>query len=186
MAPVTLKKGMIVKFDREARRRREHGDGYIGFKLNGLLDPDVIDALYRASQDGVRIDLNVRGLCALRPGVRGLSDNIRVNSIVGRFLEHARIYYFRNGGEEEVYLGSSDLMPRNLHKRVEVLFPVMDEGYKRKLVDVILPIHLKDNVKSREMLPDGTYVKRKVKRDEERVDSQEWLIENRGMWHEEE
>jgi len=186
VAPVTLKKEMIARIDREARRQREHGDGYIGFKLNGLLDPDVINALYRASQDGVRIDLNVRGLCALRPGVKGLSENIKVNSIVGRFLEHARIYYFMNGGEEEVFLGSSDLMPRNLHKRVEVLFPVMDDEYKRKLVDVILPIHLNDNVKSRDMLPDGNYVKRKVKKGEERVDSQEWLIKNRGMWHEEE
>ncbi len=185
VAPVTLKRGIIAKIEREAARQREHGDGYIGFKLNGLLDPDVIDALYKASQDGVRVDLNVRGLCALRPGLKGLSENIRVNSIVGRFLEHARIYYFRNGGEEEVLLGSSDLMPRNLHRRVEVLFPVLDENYKRMLIDVILPIHLNDNVKSRDMLPNGTYVRRKVVKGEERVDSQNWLIKNRGMWHEE-
>jgi polyphosphate kinase len=186
VAPVTLKKEMIARIDREAARHREHGDGYLAFKLNGLLDPDVIQALYRASQDGVRIDLNVRGLCALRPGVKGLSENIKVNSIVGRFLEHARIYYFRNGGEEEVFLGSSDMMPRNLKRRVEVLFPVLDGEYRRRLVDEILPIHLKDNVKSRDMLPDGTYVKRKLLKGEEKVDSQNWLIKNRGSWHREE
>lgn len=185
VAPVTLKREMIAKIDREAARQREHGDGYLAFKLNGLLDPDVIQALYRASQDGVRIDLNVRGLCALRPGVKGLSDNIKVSSIVGRFLEHARIYYFRNGGEEEVFLGSSDMMPRNLKRRVEVLFPVLDEGYRRVLVDEILPIHLRDNAKSRDMLPDGTYVKRKVAKGEKKVDSQDWLIRNRGSWHRE-
>ncbi|MHC1681065.1 MAG: polyphosphate kinase 1 [Methanomassiliicoccales archaeon] len=186
VAPVTLKKEMIARIDREAARQKDHGDGYLGFKLNGLLDPDVIEALYRASQEGVRIDLNVRGLCALRPGVKGLSDNIRVNSIVGRFLEHARIYYFRNGGAEEVFLGSSDMMPRNLKRRVEVLFPVLDEYYRRRLVDEILPIHLKDNVKSRDMLPDGTYVKRKMNKGDEKVDSQNWLIKNRGSWHREE
>jgi polyphosphate kinase len=183
---VTLKKELIARIDREAQRHREHGDGYIAFKLNGLLDKEVVQALYRASCAGVRIDLNVRGLCALRPGVVGISENIKVNSIVGRFLEHARILYFRNGGEEEVFLGSSDLMPRNLHRRVEVLFPVLDESYRRVLVDQILPIHLRDNVKSRDLLPDGTYVKRKVKKGEERVDSQEWLIKNRGCWHKEE
>lgn len=185
VAPVALKSEMIARIDREAARHREHGDGYLAFKLNGLLDPDIIQALYRASQDGVPIDLNVRGLCALRPGVRGLSETIRVNSIVGRFLEHARIYYFRNGGQEEVLLGSSDMMPRNLKRRVEVLFPVLDESYRRVLVDEILPIHLKDNVKSRDMRPDGTYVKRKVAKGEEKVDSQEWLIRNRGSWHRE-
>lgn len=186
VAPVSLKNEMISRIDREADRQRQHGDGYLAFKLNGLLDPDVIQALYRASQAGVRIDLNVRGLCALRPGVKGLSDNIRVNSIVGRFLEHARIYYFRNGGEEEVLLGSSDMMPRNLKRRVEVLFPVLDTEYRRRLVDEILPIHLKDNVKSRDMLSDGTYVKRKTVKGEAKVDSQEWLIRNRGTWHREE
>lgn len=186
VAPVSLKSEMIARIDREAERQREHGDGYLAFKLNGLLDPEIIQALYGASQAGVRIDLNVRGLCALRPGVKGLSENISVNSIVGRFLEHARIYYFRNGGDEEVLLGSSDMMPRNLKRRVEVLFPVLDEGYRRKLIDEILPIHLKDNAKSRDMLPDGTYVKRKIAKGEEKVDSQEWLIRNRGSWHREE
>jgi polyphosphate kinase len=186
VAPVTLKKELISRIDREAQRHREHGDGYLAFKLNGLLDKEVVQALYRASNAGVRIDLNVRGLCALRPGVKGVSENIKVSSIVGRFLEHARIFYFRNGGDEEVFLGSSDLMPRNLHRRVEVLFPVLDESYLRVLVDQILPVHLRDNVKSRDLLPDGTYVRRKVKKGEERVDSQEWLIGNRGTWHREE
>lgn len=186
VSPVTLKDDVISRIDREAQRQKEHGDGYIAFKLNGLLDREVIEALYRASDAGVRIDLNVRGLCALRPGVKGLSENIRVTSIVGRFLEHARILYFRNGGQEEVFLGSSDLMPRNLHKRVEVLFPVLDESYRRVLVDEILPIHLRDNVKSRELMPDGTYVKKKLQKGEAVVNSQEWLIKNRGCWHKEE
>ncbi|MDD1771653.1 MAG: polyphosphate kinase 1 [Methanomassiliicoccales archaeon] len=186
VSPVTLKDDVISRIDREAQRQKEHGDGYIAFKLNGLLDREVIEALYRASIAGVKIDLNVRGLCALRPGVKGLSENIKVTSIVGRFLEHARILYFRNGGQEEVFLGSSDLMPRNLHKRVEVLFPVLDESYRRVLVDEILPIHLKDNVKSRELMPDGTYVKKRTQKGEAVVNSQEWLIKNRGCWHKEE
>lgn len=183
VSPVTLKREMISKIEREAQRHREHGDGYIGFKLNGLLDKDIIQALYRASMAGVRMDLNVRGLCALRPGVKGVSENIRVNSIVGRFLEHARIYYFRNGGKEEVYLGSSDLMPRNLNRRVEVLVPVLDKVYRRVLIDQILPVHLKDNVKSRDLQADGTYVKRRPKKPEASLDSQQWLIDNRGIWH---
>ncbi|HUT26701.1 MAG TPA: polyphosphate kinase 1 [Methanomassiliicoccales archaeon] len=186
VAPATLKRELIFRIDREAQRHKDHGDGYIAFKLNGLLDKEVISALYRASNAGVTIDLNVRGLCALRPGIKGISENIKVSSIVGRFLEHARILYFRNGGEEEVFLGSSDLMPRNLHRRVEVLFPVLDEQYRRMLVDKILPIHLRDNVKSRDLLPDGSYVKKRPKKGEERVDSQEWLIKNRGIWHKEE
>jgi polyphosphate kinase len=117
----------------------------------------VIRSLYRASQAGVRIDLLVRGICCLRPGVPGVSETIRVTSIVGRFLEHSRIFYFRNGGQEEVYLGSADMMPRNLNRRVELLFPVEDEDLMLRIRDEILAEYLVDNVKARRMMPDGSY-----------------------------
>ena len=147
------------------------------------MDKDIIQALYRASRAGVKIDLNVRGLCCLRPGIVGVSENIRVVSIVGRFLEHARIYYFRNGGEQEVLLGSSDMMPRNLEKRVEVLFSIPDPAIKSSILK-ILDIHLRDNVKARRLLQDGTFEKVKPQPGEEIVDSQLWLINSRGAWHE--
>src|SRR5208282_6270175 len=116
-----------------------------------LLDKNVIQALYRASQAGVEIDLIVRGICALRPGVRGLSDRIKVRSIVGRFLEHSRVYYFGNAGQEEIYLGSADMMPRNLNRRVEVVFPVRDPKLIRHLRDDVLATYLADAVKARHM-----------------------------------
>jgi polyphosphate kinase len=130
----------------------------------------------------VKIELNVRGLCCLRPGIPGISENISVISIVGRFLEHARIYYFWNGGEDEVLLGSSDMMPRNLERRVEVLFSVPDPMI-RSSIHQILMIHLKDNVKARRLLSDGSYEKIEPTRGMKIVDSQCWLIENRGIWH---
>ena len=116
-------------------------------------------ALYAASQAGVKIDLLVRGMCALRPGIRGVSDNITVRSIVGRFLEHSRIYYFSNGGDEEVYLGSADWMPRNLYERVEVIFPVKDERLRDRVKHEILDAYLADNVKARILQKDGRYIK---------------------------
>ncbi len=119
----------------------------------------MIQALYRASQAGVSIDLIVRGICCLRPGVPGTSDNIRVISIVDRFLEHARIFYFENGGKREVYLSSADWMPRNFQRRVEVMFPIEDDGLRDRVVDEILGIALVDDVKARRLLPDGTYVR---------------------------
>jgi polyphosphate kinase len=128
--------------------------------------------------------LNVRGLCSLRPGIKGVSENISVTSIVGRFLEHSRIYYFRDGGDEEVLLGSSDMMPRNLDKRVELLFPVQDAKIRRALVEQILDVHLRDNVKARLLRPDGSYVKVRPKRGEAALDSQKHFLEHRGEWHE--
>jgi polyphosphate kinase len=116
-------------------------------------------ALYRASQAGVQIDLLVRGICALRPGVRGVSDNIRVRSIVGRFLEHSRIFYFANGGEEEIYIGSADWMPRNLYERVEVLVPLRDEMLRERVRREILDAYLADNRKARILLKDATYIR---------------------------
>jgi polyphosphate kinase len=127
--------------------------------MNALLDKNIIMALYRASQDGVKIDLIVRGMCALRPGVRGVSDHIRVRSIVGRFLEHSRIYFFANGGQEEVYLASADWMPRNLYERVEVMFPVRDELLRERVRQEILVSYLADNLKARFLQKDGSYVR---------------------------
>ncbi|HUL38767.1 MAG TPA: polyphosphate kinase 1 [Methanomassiliicoccales archaeon] len=183
VAPVGLRSGILDRIQREIERHREFGNGMIAWKLNGLLDKDVIKALYQASQEGVEVLLNVRGLCSLRPGVKGVSDNITVMSIVGRFLEHSRIYYFRNGGDEEVLLGSSDMMPRNLDKRVELLFPVQDAKIRSALVGDILATHLKDNVKARRLRSDGTYIKVRPKKGEAPLDSQKYFIEHRGEWH---
>jgi polyphosphate kinase len=183
VSPTSLKSEILSRIDREIKAHQVNdGDGYLAFKMNGLVDKNIIQALYRASQAGVTIDLNVRGLCCLRPGIAGVSENIRVVSIVGRFLEHARIYYFRNGGQEEVLLGSSDMMPRNLEKRVEVLFSVPDPAIRASILR-ILQIHLKDNVKARLLLPDGSYKRIKTQRGEAIIDSQQWLIDNRGAWH---
>jgi len=183
VAPVTLRKGILEKIDREIARQQSHGDGRIIFKMNALVDPACITALYRASQAGVKIDLQVRGICCLRPGIPGTSENIRVTAIVGRFLEHARIYYFRNGGNEEVWLGSADLMPRNLDRRVEILFPVQNPALKKTIIGTILPVQMGDNVKSRIMLPEGTYARITPAAGEESLNAQAWLVEHRGVWY---
>jgi polyphosphate kinase len=127
--------------------------------MNALTDPVLIEALYRASQAGVEIDLIVRGMCALRAGVAGVSDRIRVRSVVGRFLEHSRIFSFANAGEQEIYIGSADWMPRNLYDRVEVMVPLRDESIRNRVRDEILEAYLRDNSKARIMTPDGSYVR---------------------------
>jgi polyphosphate kinase len=142
-----------------------------------LTDTDIIDALYGAAQAGVRIELIVRGVCALRPGVAGLSERISVRSIVGRFLEHSRILYFQNGGAEELYIGSADWMRRNLTRRVEVVAPVCNEALKRHLKDDILRAYLRDNVKARRLRPDGSYERVRPAPGEESFDVQTRLIE---------
>lgn len=182
VAPYDMRREFLGRIEREIKRHREYGDGYIAFKNNGLTDMEIVLALYRASQAGVKIDLNVRALCALRPGIPGISENITVTSIVGRFLEHARIYYFKNGGDEEILLGSADLRTRNFDERVETLFPVENPQIKSAIKN-ILDIHLKDNVKARRLLNDGTYERVIPSPGEKELDSQEWLIENRGLWH---
>ena len=136
----------------------------------------MIRLLYEASQAGVRIDLIVRGVCSLRPGVPGVSETIRVRSIVGRFLEHSRIYYFHNGGEELVYLGSADLMPRNLNRRVEILFPVEDPKLVRRLRDRILTKYLEDEAQARIMNPDGTYTRPEREPGKKQPSSQLWFL----------
>ena len=159
VAPLT----MAESFLRLIRREQEHAQAgrpaRIVAKMNALLEPSVIEALYQASQAGVQIDLIVRGLSILRPGVKGLSENIRVRSIVGRFLEHSRIFHFANGGNDEVYLGSADWMPRNLFERCEVAFPVRDLAARARILDEILPACLADTVKARLQQPDGVYIR---------------------------
>ncbi|HMA35149.1 MAG TPA: polyphosphate kinase 1 [Chloroflexia bacterium] len=159
VAPLTLRTGLLALIEREIARQREHGDGRLIFKMNGLVDPALIETLYRASQAGVAIDLLVRGVCCLRPGVPGLSDHIRVTSIIGRFLEHSRLYYFGKGGKGELLMGSADLMPRNLDHRVETLFPVEDENLRNFIVNDVLELYLRDTVKARILQPDGMYTR---------------------------
>ena len=159
VAPLNLAEHCLTLIAREAEHARHGRPAHIIAKMNALLDKNIIMALYRASQAGVKIDLLVRGICALRPGIRGVSDRIQVRSIVGRFLEHSRIYYFANAGEEEVYLGSADWMPRNLYERVEVIFPLKDEMLRERVRREILESYLADNVKSRLLQKDGTYIR---------------------------
>ncbi len=182
VAPGGIKKGIIGLIEREIERQKSHGDGRITFKLNALQDAGVIRALYRASQEGVVIHLQVRGICCLRPGIEGISDNITVTTIVGRFLEHTRIYHFHNGGDPLVLMGSSDLMPRNLKRRIEVLYPILDPGIRDEVINTILPVHLHDTVKTRILQADGSYV-RVSKENRDQMQAQEWLIENRGIWN---
>jgi len=151
--------------------------------MNSLQDKACIRALYQASQAGVKIDLQVRGICCLRPGVPRVSENIQVTSIVGRFLEHSRIYYFRNGGDEEILMGSADLMPRNLKGRVETLFPVGDSRILESIRDDILNVHLRDNVKNWKLEPEGQYVRIERKKSEEEFNTQELLLKKIGPWH---
>jgi polyphosphate kinase len=157
VSPLDLAERSLALIAREAEHARHGRPAHIIAKMNALLDKNIITALYRASQDGVEIDLIIRGMCALRPGVRGVSDRIRVRSIVGRFLEHSRIFYFSNGGEEEVYMGSADWMPRNLYERVEVIFPLKDALQRERVRHEILQSYLADNLKSRVLQKDGTY-----------------------------
>jgi polyphosphate kinase len=159
VAPLDLAEKCMNLIEREAEHARAGRPARMIVKINSLLDPDIIQALYRASQAGVEIELLVRGICSLRPGLRGISDRIRVRSIVGRFLEHSSIFYFENGGEPEIYLGSADWMPRNLHERVEVLFPLRNPLLRDRVVHEILAAYLADNVKARFLQSDGRYLR---------------------------
>jgi polyphosphate kinase len=186
VAPHSMRQQLLDRIDREIEHHQKNGDGRIVFKMNSLVDKPCIKALYKASMAGVRIDLQVRGICCLRPGVDGVSDNIKVTSIVGRFLEHARIYYFRNGGEEEILLGSADLMPRNLDGRVEVLFPVEDERLRGAIRDEVLDVHLDDNLQSHLLGEEGRYTRIGTEDGKTPLSSQEKLLEAPGLWHLEE
>jgi len=158
VAPINTRQKFLHMIYREIENVRHGNKGHLIFKLNSLVDPTIISALYEASSAGVRIDLIVRGICCLIPQKNGLSDNIFVKSIVGRFLEHSRIYYFYNMGKEEIYLSSADLMQRNLDRRVETTFPIQDKEIKERIINEILKNYLKDDIKSRVLLPTGKYV----------------------------
>jgi len=174
-APKIMKPAILAKIEREVRRQEEHGDGLIQMKLNALEDVDVTRALYEASRAGVQVDLVIRDTCRLRPGIEGLSDNVRVVSVVGRFLEHGRIYYFRNGGEEEYYIGSADAMRRNLRSRVEILAPVEDPELQDEL-RLSLDAQLDDRRSAWDMRADGSYEQRRPEGEDDRRSSQAAMI----------
>jgi polyphosphate kinase len=177
VAPINLREGILDRIRRETKTFRETGIGRILWKLNALVDPEVIEALYEASAAGVPVDLIVRGVCCLRPKVEGLSEHVRVVSVVGRFLEHSRVYYFENGGNPDVLIGSADAMRRNLDRRIEVLVPVTNAGLVKHLREVVMEPCLRDNVKAWVLGSDGVY--RRKKPDSERpFEVQDWLTKN--------
>jgi polyphosphate kinase len=159
VAPFQMADRFLELIGRETANAAAGKPARIIVKVNSLVDQNMIQALYRASRAGVRIDLIVRGICCLRPGVPGVSENIRVISIVGRFLEHSRIFYFENTGNPRIFIGSADWMPRNLYRRVEVVAPIEDPALRKRVAEEILPAFLEDRGKARELMPDGTYVR---------------------------
>jgi polyphosphate kinase len=181
VAPNTLRREITARIEREIEAHERDGGGHIIFKLNAISDTECIDALYRASQAGVKVELQVRGICCLRPGVPGFSENITVTSIVGRFLEHTRAFYFRNGGSEELFLGSADLMVRNLDRRIEVLFPIESPSIRQRIINVILPVHLSDNAQSSRLTADGEYIRNAPPEGSTVINSQQWMIDNPKM-----
>jgi polyphosphate kinase len=158
VAPIDLREKLNALFDREIEHQRAGRPAHIVAKFNRLADLQIVEKLYELSRAGVKVDLIVRGICMLRPGIPGLSENITVRSVVGRFLEHSRVFWFKNGGDDELYIGSADWMARNLKHRIEVVAPVTDPQSKRYLRDVLLDAYLRDNTKARELQPDGRYV----------------------------
>jgi polyphosphate kinase len=164
VAPFELKKRVLALIDRECQNAARGLPARIVAKMNSLVDPEIITALYQASQAGVRIELIVRGVCCLAPGVKGVSDHITVRSIIDRFLEHSRIFYFENGCQPEIYIGSADWMPRNLVRRIEVLVPIEDGNLRERIASEILATQLADNVKAKVLREDGSYEPAEAKR----------------------
>ena len=179
VAPINLRQRFEALIEREILLAKKGQPAHMILKMNALVDRPMINLLYKASQAGVQVDLLVRGMCCLCPGLPGISENIRVRSVVGRFLEHSRIYYFFNGGKEEIYLGSADLMERNIDYRVEVLFPIQAPAMIQHIRNNILEIYLKDNTQARLMQPDGTYIQLKPKDGETPISSQVWFLAQR-------
>ncbi len=176
VAPAALRRGIIGHIEREIRLHEKHGHGRLIFKMNALTDPDIVHALYRASQAGVSIDLIIRGICSLAPGVAGVSDNIKVRSLVGRFLEHSRIYYFGNHKKEEIYLGSADMMQRNLDHRIETLFPIQSRIVCRAIVERVIEPILADTCNAHELHADGTYTRMRAPEGVVPFDCQSWFL----------
>jgi polyphosphate kinase len=175
-APFTLHKKILELIERECAHAESGKGGLIRMKVNGLTDPKVIRALYKASQAGVTVELVIRGMCCLRPGVAGVSDNIRVRSIIGRFLEHTRVYYFQNGGKDEIYAASADLMERNLLNRVETCFPIESNKLKERMKSE-LAVYMEDNCQAWDLQSDGSYVRCQPGKGEEAIKAQAILLE---------
>lgn len=176
VSPIDMRNKFLELIFKEIEHAKAGREAKIIWKLNSLVDPLIISALYEASTAGVKINLIVRGICCLVPSIEGLSENIEVRSIVGRYLEHSRVFYFFNNGEENLYLSSADMMQRNLDRRVEIAFPIESQSIKQELIKGLIKISLKDNCKSRLLLPDGSYESVCPKEDEKKVISQEWLM----------
>jgi polyphosphate kinase len=176
VAPFNLRSGLEKLVRREIEHARAGQKAHLIFKVNAIVDPRFIELLYEASRAGVKIDLMVRSMCSLKPGIKGVSENVNVISIVGRYLEHSRVYYFHNAGKEEVYIGSADLMQRNLDHRVEVLFPLENAEHVRYVRDKMLETYLKDNMRARLMQEDGTYVRLTPPGEDKALDVQEFFM----------
>ena len=174
MAPVTLKSRLLSMIQREIDRSDSEHPGLIMAKMNSLTHEEIIQALYKASQAGVKVMLNVRGICMLVPGVKGLSENIQVVSIVDRYLEHSRIFYFQNGGDPELYLSSADWMPRNLDRRIELMFPILDSSVFKEVKN-ILEIYVEDRVNALELSESGQWKEIPCKNEEQKKRAQEIL-----------
>lgn len=177
--PFTLHSGLLMRIEREAKLAREGGKGEIRAKMNGLEEPEIIRALYRASQAGVKIELIVRGICCLRPGIEGVSENITVRSVLGRFLEHTRVFYFHNGGDSELFCASADWMSRNLLRRVETCFPIRDTQLNKEVYEQGLELYLADNVGAWQLQPDGQY--KRVRRRGRGSSAQQTLMQRLGL-----
>ncbi|MFZ2863620.1 MAG: polyphosphate kinase 1 [Ignavibacteriaceae bacterium] len=178
VSPVNMREKVLELIYKEIENASAGTESKIYMKLNSLVDPLVISALYEASSAGVDIKLVVRGVCSLIPGVKGLSENIEVKSIVGRYLEHSRVFYFYNGGNEKVFISSADMMQRNLDRRVEVAVPVENQKLKEEIISTLIKVTLKDNVKARLLQPDGSYKFAELKETTKKVNSQEWLMKH--------
>jgi polyphosphate kinase len=178
VAPINLRARMTAMIQREIKHQKNGHQGHLIFKTNAVVDKKMIKQLYKASMAGVKVDLLVRGICCLRTDIEGVSDNIRVTSVLGRFLEHSRIFYFHNAGKPQIYMGSADLMPRNLDDRVEVLFPVQDPGIIKYLREVVLDLYLSENLRSWHMQPDGSYHHLNSDSPDKLVDPQVWLTKH--------
>ena len=179
VAPVNLREKLNALFDREIEHQRNGRPAHIIAKFNRLADLQIVEKLYEVSRAGVKVELIVRGICMLRPGIPGLSENITVRSVVGRFLEHSRVFWFQNGGDDQLFIGSADWMSRNLRHRIEVVAPVTDRNAKRYLRDVLLDAYLTDNTKARELQPDGRYVP--IARGSDLFNSQDYFMGHKGI-----
>jgi polyphosphate kinase len=176
VAPVNMRERIIEMIRREIKNKQAGKPAHIIFKINSITDESIVDELYEASRAGIKVELIVRGICVLRPGVKGLSENIRVTSIVGRFLEHSRVFYFENGGDEEIYIGSADMMHRNLERRVEIIAPVKDVRIREHIKNDILKLYLKDTFNSWNLKSDGSYEQIAPSKGEDPFDSQIALV----------